>query len=488
MNCISAPASSLGRFRHTFIGDCAFYKTVLALVVPIIVQNTISNFVNLLDNIMVGQVGTTQMSGVAITNQLLFVFSLTIFGGLSGPGIFGAQFYGAGDNQGLRHTLRIKLWTVIIILTAAVAIFLTCGGTLISMYLTGEGDAADAAAMLDYGRAYLKIMLWGLLPFALSQAYSGTLRETGETMLPMKASIAAVFTNLFLNYILIFGKFGFPTLGVVGAAIATVISRYVELAIIVIYTHRHTDRFQFIAGIYRSVKIPRGLVLTIFKKGMPLLLNELLWSLGMTTLAQIFSTCGLNVVAGINISSTVTNLFNVVLLSMGTAVAVMVGQALGAGDVPRAKAYVWKLIFFSICVCFVIGGTLAAVSPVIPRIYNTTGDVRKLATHFMLTSAVYMVFNAVTHCCYFALRSGGKTIITFLFDRVYTWVICVPYAYVITHFTKLDIYVIYPIVYITNIVKSLIGVLIVKTGYWAQNVVADDAAADLSDIKAEQQT
>lgn len=461
------------RFRDTFIGDRTFYKAVLALVVPIIVQNTITNFVGLLNNIMVGQVGTAQMSGVAIANQLIFVFNLTIFGGIAGPGIFGAQFYGAGNIEGLRHTFRFKLYSGAVILAAGIAIFLACSRTLISLYLTGEGDASEAAAMLVYGHDYLKVMLWGLLPFMLSQVYSSTLRETGESMLPMKASIAAVFTNLILNYALIFGKLGLPALGVVGAAVATDISRYVELAIIVIYAHRNINRFPFINGLYRSLKVPLGLIITITKKGMPLLVNEILWSLGVTTLTQIFSTCGLNVVAGLNISSTVTNLFNVVFITMGTAVGVMVGQALGAGDAVRAKAYVWKLIFFSVCTCFIFGGALASASPFIPGIYNTTGDVRGLATYFMLTSAAFMVFNSISHCCYFAIRSGGRTIITFFFDSAYSWVICIPYTYALTHFTNLGILKIYPLSLIAEAAKSIIGVLIVRTGYWAQNVIAD---------------
>ena len=473
MNQLSMPTSLAGRFKHTFIGDRAFYRTVLALVVPIIIQNTVSNFVNLLDNIMVGQVGTGQMSGVAIVNQLMFVFNLTIFGGLAGPGIFGAQFFGAGDTEGLRHTFRYKLWTAAIILAAAIGVFSATGDTLISLYLTGEGNAADASVMLEYGCDYLRIMLWGLLPFALSQVYSSTLRETGETMLPMKASITAVFVNLCLNYILIFGKFGFPALGVAGAAIATVISRYVEMAIIVGYTHRHKVIFPFIIGIYRSMRIPGKLALKIFKKGMPLIANELLWSLSVTTLMQIFSTRGLNIIAGLNISSTITNLFNVVFISMGSAVAVMVGQALGAGEMKQAKAYVWKLIFFSVCTCIVFGGTLVAVSPVIPHIYNTTEEVRNLASHFMRTSAMYMGFFATAHCCYFAMRSGGKTLITFIFDSIYAWVLFIPFAYVITHFTKLDIYTLYIICYVPDILKSLIGVLIVRAGHWAQNIVVD---------------
>jgi putative MATE family efflux protein len=462
----------VARFKRTFIGDRAFYKTVISLIIPIIIQYTITNFVNLLDNIMVGQVGTAQMSGVAIVNQLLFVVNLTFFGGLAGPGIYGAQFYGAGDNEGLRNTFRYKLWAIVIILASAIIIFLTNGDTLISLYLTGEGNPSDVPLMLGYGRSYLNIMLWGLLPFALTQAYSSTLRETGETMLPMKASIAAVFTNLILNYILIFGKLGFPALGVTGAAIATVISRYTEMAIVMVYTHRHKAHFPFMINIYQTIKVPTKLAIKIFRRGMPLLVNEMLWSLSVTTIMQIFSTRGLNIVAGLNISNTITNLFNVAFISMGSAVAVMVGQALGAGEIQKAKAHVWKLIFFSVSTCVVLGGILIAIAPVIPRIYNTTEEVRHLATHFIQAGAIFMGFFATSHCCYFAMRSGGKTLMTFFFDSIYAWLVYIPFAYVLTHYTKLDIFTLHIVCHIPDALKSVMGVLIIRTGRWAQNIVA----------------
>jgi putative MATE family efflux protein len=292
-------------------------------------------------------------------------------------------------------------------------------------------------------------------------------------MLPINAILAGVLTNLCLNYILIFGKLGFPALGVEGAAIATVIARVVELVIISVYAHKHAYRFKFIEGLYRSIKIPKALAFKIIKKGMPLLVNELIWSLGMTTLTQIFSTRGLNVVAGLNITSTVTNLFNVVVFSMGSAVAVLVGQALGANDIPRAKQSAWRLIFFNVCLSVIIGGVLAALSPVIPYIYNTTDDVRRLATRFMLSSAIYLPFNAVANCSYFTIRSGGKTFITFLFDSVYTWAILVPYSYVLTYFTTLDMMMLYPVCYSADIIKCILGIIIVKSGYWAQNMVSD---------------
>ena len=192
-----------------------FYRRVLAVALPMMIQNGITNFVQMLDNVMVGQVGTIPMSGVAIVNQLMFVFNLCVFGAASGAGIFTAQFKGREDHAGIRHTFRFKLIVGALLSAAGIGIFLTFGKDLISLYLTGEGTPEEAAQTMDYGLRYLKVMLIGLVPFALSNAYSGTLREIGETKVPMIAGITAVFVNLIGNYILIFGHFGAPAPGVV---------------------------------------------------------------------------------------------------------------------------------------------------------------------------------------------------------------------------------------------------------------------------------
>ncbi len=466
----------MGKIKRTLIGDRTFYRTVFAIVVPIIIQNSVSNFVNLLDNIMVGAVGTEQMAGVAVANQLLFVFNLCVFGGLAGPGIFGAQYFGAGDMEGLRNTFRIKLWISVVIILASLVIFIGWGDRLILGYLTGEGDTASAETMLVSGRDYLRVMLFGLFPFALTQSYSGTLREAGETMLPMKAGIAAVLTNLCGNWILIYGNLGFPVLGVEGAAIATVISRFVELMIIVIGTHQR-QRYGFMRGAYRTLKIPARLLRSVMKKGMPLLINEALWSMGIATLMQIYSVRGLMVLAGLNIASTISNLFNVVFLSMGNAVAVIIGQALGANDMRRARSDVWKLMSFSFFSCIVIGGVMALLSPVFPHLYNTDEAVRTLAVRFILTAACIMPINSIAHACYFTLRSGGSTIITFLFDSVYSWVIHIPFALLLVYKTDLDIMMLYPICQLVEIVKSTIGLILVKKGVWIRNIVSDPQAS-----------
>lgn len=454
-----------------YIGDKAFYKMVLTVVIPIIVQNGITNFVGMLDNIMVGRVGTEQMSGVAITNQLMFVFNICIFGAVSGAGIFTAQFYGCGNNKGIRDTFRFKMISCAAICAIGFLVFVLGGEDLIRMYLHGENIEGSLAATLGYAKDYLRIMLFGLIPFAIVQAYAGTLRECGETMLPMKAGIFAVLVNLLFNYILIFGKFGAPVMGVAGAAIATVISRFAELLVVVIWTHKHTDRFPFMIGAYRSIRIPGTLALNILKTGMPLLVNEALWSAGMAGLMQCYSVRGIDVVAGMNISTTISNLFNVIYISMGNAVAIIIGQLLGAGRMEEAKDSDRKLIFFSVASCVAVGLVLAAVSPFFPMLYNTSEEVRQLATWFICVAALCMPLYSCTNATYFTLRSGGKTVITFFFDSGFVWAVSIPVAYLLSRYTQIPIVLLYLICQSLELIKSAIGLFLVKKGVWIHNIV-----------------
>ncbi len=460
--------------RSRYIGDKAFYKRVITIVIPIIIQNGITNFVSLLDNIMVGQVGTLPMSGVSIVNQLLFVFNLCIFGATAGAGIFTAQFQGSGDTDGIRSTFRFKFLICVGLALVGGVLFAVADTPLISLFLKGDGDPADAAAILDYGRAYLKMMLPGLLPFAITNAYAGTLKETGETVVPMLGGVAATLVNLVLNYILIFGNFGAPEMGVEGAALATVISRFAELAIVAGWTHRHARRNPFIVGAYRSMAIPAGLLRSITVKGMPLLANELLWSTGMTFLNQCYSTCGLDVVPALNISSTLFNLTSVVFMSMGVADGILMGQMLGA-SAPEAEVrdHSRKLVAISVTSGVLFGLLTAALSGAFPHIYNTSHEVRALATRLILIAALFMPFDALANAAYFMLRSGGQTYITFLFDSGFVWAVMVPLAFVLSRFAHMSILPLYLICQSTNMLKGGLGVFFLKQGKWIQNLAIE---------------
>ncbi|MBO7514071.1 MAG: MATE family efflux transporter, partial [Lachnospiraceae bacterium] len=458
------------------IGDRKFYGKVLTVAVPIMVQNGISNFVSLLDNIMIGNVGTEQMSGVGIVNQLLFVLYLAMFGAMAGPGIYAAQFFGKGDHTGVRHAFRFKLYIGLAILAIGLIILSLNGDSLLSLYLSDLADTEQSPELvLRFGREYLGVMLIGLLPFAIEEMYASTLRECGETRVPMIAGLVAVAVNLVLNYAFIFGNFGAPELGVRGAALATVISRFVQAAIVVIWTHRHTLRMQFAKGLYRSFRIPRKLAEKISVKGLPLMTNEILWSTGMAVLNQSYSRRGLDAVAAINISSTITNLFNVVFIAMGSAVSIMVGQLLGAGKTEEAKDTDTKLLAFSVTSSAALGVILFVLAPLFPELYEeTTQSVKSLAVGFLRIGAACMPIFAFMHATYFTLRTGGRTFITFLFDSVFLWGVSVPIAYLISRHTQLPILRFYLFMQLLDLIKCTIGFILVKKGIWVQNLVREN--------------
>ena len=471
-------SGTLIKAKNTLIGDRAFYKRVIAILIPIVIQNTFTNAVSFVDNIMVGQIGTLEMSAVATVNQLLFVFNLCIFGGLSGIGIFTAQFAGAKDQAGVRRTIRAKNYLALAMLIIGLAVFLAFPAPLIKLYISEDTLPEVAELMMMHSLDYMYIMLIGLAPFAISQVYGSTLREEGETKLPMIGGVVAILVNLVLNYILIYGNEGLPFLpfapmGVTGAAIATVISRYVEMALLLIVTHTRKDKYPSFVGVYRTAKIPLPLCREMLVKGSPLLLNEFLWSSGMAILLQCYSVRGIECVAAANISSTVLNLFNVVCFSMGSAIAIILGQHLGADEVEEAKSAVWKLFALSVASCLVMGTALAACSGFIPDLYETEDSeiVRELASKMLLIVACTMPIFAFAHAVYFTLRSGGKTLMTFIFDCGFTWGVTIPFAFISAHYTSMGIIPLYLCVQLLDLTKCIVGYILIKKGVWINRII-----------------
>ena len=420
----------MGKLREKYIGDKAFYVMLMSVAVPIMVQNGITNFVNLLDNIMVGRIGTEQMSGVAIVNQIMFIYFLCMFGGQSGAGIFTAQFFGYKDDNGIRHTFRYKLWLGLIITVTAIVIMHFFGENLVGLFLNESSDGGDLQATLRYALGYMRIIFFSMPLVLVSFTYSSTLRECGETMIPMYAGLAAVFVNLAFNYLLIYGKLGFPAMGVYGAAIATGISRVVECMILVIWMHTHSHIHTFIRGIYRTMKIPLSTVRQFFVTGAPLLINETLWATGIFLLNQAYSLRGLNAVTDTKI----------------IAASVFIG-----------------------CLLMVL---MIVSAPLFPQLYNTNDEAKKLAMLFLIVQGLATPKEAFLHTTYFTIRSGGKTIITFLFDSVFMCLVSVPLAFVLSRFTSMHVIGIFAIVHTADLIKCVIGYVLVKKNVWMRNIVA----------------
>ncbi len=463
----------LTSFRRKFIGSRDFYVMMFKLVVPMILQNLLMNLVNLVDNIMVGRIGTEQMSAVAIVNQFHFIFMLALFGATSGGSIYGVQFYGSGDVKGQRDTVRFRLCVNYLIMALFLLAFLFFGRELIGSYLKGDGEIGDPVLCASYAWEYMQIMILGMIPMAFSTAYASVLREVGNTAVPMYASGSAVIANLILDYILIFGKLGFPALGVTGAAVATVISKLIEMLIVVIWTHRRVDINPYIRGVYRSFRVPLPLLKKLSWVTFPLMINETLWSGAIAMVNQCYSSRGMEAVAATNICWLVSNLFNVLCLQVGHCIAILVGQKLGAGKLDEAKDVDNKLFFLSEVLCIMVMLLLIPAGRLIPMVYNTQQEIRDLASRLIVISALVLPLQGFSHCAYFTIRSGGRTWITFAFDSLYSWVVNVSLAFVLAHFTTWPLETIYAVVVFSEIIKDVIGYLMVRSNMWMQNIVSD---------------
>ncbi len=450
------------------------FRQALLLAVPMMVQNGITNMVSLVDNVMVGGLGTEAMTGVSIAGQLIFVFNLAIFGGISGPGIYGAQYYGQKNIEGFQHTFRIKHWICLLCLIGGLAAFLLADDFLIGLYLHGESATVDRDMTLLLSKQYLHIMLIGLPFFVISQIYASSLRETGHSISPMVAGVVSVFVDVVLNYMLIYGNFGMPKLGVSGAAIATVISRVVETLVVVFWAQSHKKKYSFLQKVYCTMYVPKTTALPMIKKGMPIFFNEFLWAGGIAVLTQCYSMRGLEVVAGLNISNAICNLLNVVFVALGSAVGILIGQTLGASAYQRAKKDAFSLMWFTGAISLGLAVLLIAVSGVFPKFYHTTEEVRRYGQWFIIVTASFFPVQGFLNALYFTLRSGGKTLITFFFDSVYTWLLPVPAAFLLCRFTAIPILAVYAILQAADLIKVFVGYILIQKGVWMSNLVEND--------------
>lgn len=445
---------------------------LLGVALPIMVQNGITNFVSLLDNLMVGALSTEAYSAVAIVNQIMFVYFLCIFGGLSGAGIFTAQFFGKGDHEGIRNTFRYKLILGTVLCIASALIMWFAGDKIIGLFLNESEDGGDLVLTLEYGLGYLHLIMLTLPLVMITNVYVGTLRECGETVLPMKAGLVSVVVNLVFNYLLIYGKFGLPAMGVYGAAIATVIARVVEFAIIRIWVIRHPEKTPYLKGVYRTLKVPATQFVKYFTTGFPLLINETLWSLGIFLLSQAYSLRGLNVVAGQGIANTINNCFNIAFIATGDAVAIIVGRLLGAGDMEKARDTDNKIIATSVMLGTTVGIIMFLTANLYPIPYNVTPEAKALGAMFIMVQALFYPKDAFLHTSYFTIRAGGKTVVTFLFDSVFMVVVSVPLAYCLSRFTSMNVIAIFAIVHAADLIKCVVGAVILKKGLWMKNIVS----------------
>lgn len=446
---------------NKFIGTRDFYKQLLAVSLPIVIQQLITASVQLVDNVMVGRLGESAISSVAVVNQLYFVVILIAFGIIGGAGIYTAQYFGSKDYEKLKETFRFKLSFSIILSALAFILFSTFGESLIGLFTKNS-------ITIGNGLDYLKITRFNIFPMFLSFAISTTFREIGNPKPLLKISVTAILTNTVLNYLLIFGNFGFPELGIVGAAYATLAARFVEFGLLLILVNRKGKVFA--TKIRRIFKIEKAVLLSIIVVAMPMMLNEALWSLGQTAFLKAYSTRGDAALAAFNISNVVSQLVFIIFGAMSTAVAVLVGNTLGANELEKAKDNAFKLLSFSVFIAFCAGMLLIVGSFFIPNLYDIAPATKEIVAFNIRINGLFIPVYAFNVGIFFVLRAGGDTKSTLLMDAVFMWVVSVPIALVMAYYTSWDVTLMFLIVQATDFPKAFFAILRYRKGNWVKNL------------------
>ena len=453
--------------KERTIEDRELYGRVMKLAIPLMLQFGLSNLIGVINNIMVGVLGTEQLAGVSIANQLIGIYYLCIFGAVSGAEIFGAQYYGREDYDSVRYIFRYKIIVTVCISAVMSVLFIFLGKPLISLFLHESDDGKDLMLVLNEGYRYGLCMLVGFFPYGLSNAFSSSYKESNNTKVPLYSSSAGLILSVILNYILI------PPLGVLGAALATVISRFAECMINIIWARRHRSEFPTGNGLFNGQRIPPDLLKTVITRGLPLILNETFWQIGYTIQMQSLSLKGIDAVAAVNIASTISSLFIYMTFALGNVMAIITGNLLGNNMFEEAKKTVWKITRLTVFIGIGMGVLMLLISPFYPLLYgNVEKEVLAISTKLLIIEAAAAPFTTIYNDMYATLKCGGNTVITFLYDCGLLWGLNVLFSVILSRFTGLGIVMIYLIIKSLEIVKDVIGIYLVKKGVWLSNLTA----------------
>jgi putative MATE family efflux protein len=443
--------------------DKVFYKTMFSIAVPIAIQNLISSSLNMVDTVMISHLDKENLAAVGLSNQFFFLYALLMFGINSGGGIFIAQFWGKKDVINIRRVLGLSLISgaVLGFIFTILAIFTP---ELIMKVFTND------KTVINIGIRYLRIVGLSYIITAMSFSYSFACRGIGRAKLPMVISAISLGTNTVLNYILIFGHAGFKPMGVEGAAIATVIARIIELTLLLVIIY---GKKEVLAGSFKEMfSISKEFIIKFYKTTIPVILNEGIWSLGITMYSVAYARLSTSAIASAQIASTIQSIFMVVSFGLGNASGVMIGNKLGANQKEDAVRYAGKFSVIGPAIGAVIGLMIFILSPLVLRLFNAEPDVYYSAQKILSVMSVFMaikVFNIIQIVG--ILRSGGDTYYSLLADTGSVWFVGVPMAFLGVKLWGLPIHWVVFLVSLEELVKAAIGIPRIISKKWVRNVV-----------------
>lgn len=453
----------MGKF-FSILKDKEFIGKVFVVAIPMILQQLITTSVNLLDNLMVGQLGGASIAAVATSNKYLMIANFGMMGIVTAGTIYLAQYYGANKPQKMKESFRYSLiFSLVIVLLFSIPAFLT-PRAIISFFASNE-------SLIEFGMQYLPIAALTMFPQAISYTIQSSMRSIGNTRLPLISSIISIFTNAFFNYLLIFGHFGFPQLGVVGAALGTLIARCVELFYLLVVLR--LNKFQFKTRLRTIFNISKDLAVAITKKASPLLLNEIAWSGGMAMLFKFYASKGDIALAALPIASTTADLFFVLFSGVSVATIVMVSHPLGSNKLDEARENGYKMIRLSVLLSVVFALGLVTASFITPHLYNISEEVFDLASNFIRVQALFFwiyMYNAQT---FFVMRAGGDTKSTLIMDAGFMWLVNIPLVAFVAYSTPAHAILIYISGQLTDVIKMFVATYYFRKEKWVKNLTQE---------------
>lgn len=445
-----------------------FLSSLCKIALPIALQNLVGSSVNMLDTIMVGQLGAAPLAAVGLANQVFFLLMLFIFGVASGGGVFTAQYWGKRDLAGVRKSFGLSL-------AAGLAAGL---GFSLASFLAPEalvGLYSRDAEVVALGGRYLRIASLSFLPSAASMVLGFTLRGVERVRLPLVSTTVSLVLNAFLNWVLIFGKLGLPAMGVEGAAWATLASRLVEL--LVIYSVAYARRYPPAGGLRELSAWGGGWGFRFAAVVLPVVVNEVAWSLGITAYNAAFGRMGTGAIASYNVVNTVNQLAMVLFFGTANAAAVLIGKRIGEGRRDLARAYARRFAVLAPALGLAVGLLLLPVRGLLPLLFRLEPEVLAEASRLLLVLAACVPFRVLNlHVAVGICRAGGDTRFGMLMDLGGVWGLGVPLAFLGAFAWGLPAWAVFLLTQVEEVAKSFVGIWRLASGRWARDVTGRAAA------------
>ncbi len=451
---------------HEYLNDSRFRKTMLGIAVPIILQMLLTNGLSFVDTMMIARLGESEIAAVGLANQMFFLVFLIFFGITSGTGIFIAQFWGDGDEKGIHHVVGLSLIGTLVFAIPFALVSWLFPHELMRLFTPDP-------AVVELGVEYLRVIAPSYIFSGISFAFAMALRSIERPRIPLSATAISLGLNTIMNFVLIFGLLGFPALGVRGAAIATLISRGIELIVIVGLVY--SRRLPVAAGIREYLGFDREMVKRFFITAGPVLLSEITWSLGMVMYKLVFARMGTDVIAAANITESIQGLFFVILMGTGSTAAIMIGKKIGEGRKEDAERFGRYFLIQSLISGTFLGLLMSATAPAIVLLLNLKADTVALVRITLIAIGFLIPIKAFNlHMILGILRGGGDTRFSFILEFLGVWGIGVPMAVFAGLYLKLNLPVVYLLVGLEEVVKFVLTGLRFRSGKWINDLTRNE--------------